>query len=93
LKIESIHTRELPVAREEVGTLIDGLGSRGDRLRPSDRWPTTPLELDGRSRSAPKSRQYQRLDLALYAPLCLGLAAGTVTVVRQADGSIKGGPR
>jgi hypothetical protein len=36
---------------------------------------------------------YQRLDLALYAPLCLGLAAGTAIVVRQTDGSIKGGPQ
>jgi hypothetical protein len=36
---------------------------------------------------------YRRLDLALYAPLCLCLAAGTAIVVRQTDGPIKGGPR
>jgi hypothetical protein len=88
LEVESIHTRELPVAPEEVGALLGGLGSRGDRLWPGDRWPTTPLELDGRSRSAPKSRQCPRLDLALYAPFCLGLAAGTAIAVREIEGSI-----
>jgi hypothetical protein len=36
---------------------------------------------------------YQRLDLAFYAPLCLGLAAGTAIVVRRTDRSIKGCPR
>jgi hypothetical protein len=36
---------------------------------------------------------YQRLDLALYAPLCLGLATGTTIAVRQTDGSITGGPQ
>jgi hypothetical protein len=36
---------------------------------------------------------YQRLDRAIYAPLCLGLAAGTAIVLRRTDGSIKGGPQ
>jgi Protein of unknown function (DUF3995) len=36
---------------------------------------------------------YQRLDLAVYAPLFLGLAAGTAIVARHSDGSIKGGPQ
>jgi hypothetical protein len=57
LQIESIHTRELPVAPEEVGALIDGLGSPGDHLWPSDRWPTTPLEIDGPLAAGAKSRQ------------------------------------
>jgi hypothetical protein len=47
VKIKRVHIRELPVAPEEVGALLDGLGSAGDRLWPTDRWPTTPLELDG----------------------------------------------
>jgi hypothetical protein len=92
LKIKSIHARELPGAPEEVSPLLDGLDSPGDGLWPSDRWPTTPLELDGRSRSAPKSHRYQRLDPALYPRRCLGLAAGTAITLRQTDGSIKGGP-
>jgi hypothetical protein len=92
LKIKSIHARELPVAPEEVSPLIDGLDPLGGHLWPSDRWPTTPLVLNGRSRSAPKSHRYQCLDPALYAPLCLGLASGTAITLRQTDGSIKGGP-
>jgi hypothetical protein len=57
LKITSIHTRELPVARDEVGALLDGLGSPDDRLWPTDRWPTTPLELDGPLAVGTQSRQ------------------------------------
>jgi uncharacterized protein DUF3995 len=57
LKIKSIHTRELPVTPEEVGVLLDGLGSPGDRLWPSDRWPTAPLELDGPLTVGIQSRQ------------------------------------
>jgi hypothetical protein len=57
LEIESIHTRELPVAPEEVGALLEGLGSPGDRLWPTDRWPTTPLEIDGPLTVGAQSRQ------------------------------------
>jgi len=57
LKIKSIHTRELPVAPEEAGALLDALGSPGDRLWPSDHWPTTPLELDGPLAVGTESRQ------------------------------------
>jgi uncharacterized protein DUF3995 len=57
LKIKSIHTRELPVAPEEVGALLDGLGSQGDRIWPTDRWPTTPLEIDGPLAVGAPSRQ------------------------------------
>jgi hypothetical protein len=57
LRIKSIHTRELPVAPKDVGALLDGLGSPGDRLWPTDRWPTTPLEIDGRLAVGARSRQ------------------------------------
>ena len=56
-KLMSIHTRELPVAAEDVGALLDGLGSPGDRLWPADRWPTTPLEIDGPLAVGAHSRQ------------------------------------
>lgn len=57
MNIESIHTRELPVAPEEIGALLDCLGSPGDRLWPTDRWPTTPLEIDGPLAVGAPSRQ------------------------------------
>jgi hypothetical protein len=57
LEIKSTHTRELPVAPEEVGALLDCLGSPGDRLWPTDRWPTTPLEIDGPLAVGARSRQ------------------------------------
>lgn len=57
MKIKSIHTRELPVSPEEVGALLDCLGSPGDRLWPTDRWPTTPLEIDGPLAVGAQSRQ------------------------------------
>jgi hypothetical protein len=47
-----------------------------------------PSDLRGRPEDT-----YQCLDLALYAPLCLGLAAGTAIAVRRTDDSIKGGPQ
>lgn len=47
MKLDSVHSRDLPVATEQVGALLDGLGGPADRLYPNERWPTTPLELDG----------------------------------------------
>jgi hypothetical protein len=57
MKVERIHSRELPVAPERVGALIDGLGGPDDRLWPTDRWPTTPLDLDGPLAIGTSSRQ------------------------------------
>jgi hypothetical protein len=55
--IQRVHTRELPVAAGQVGALIDDLGGAGDRLWPYERWPTTPLELDGPLAVGTSSRQ------------------------------------
>jgi hypothetical protein len=57
MKIHKVHSRELPVAPDEVGALLDALGTPGDRLWPTDRWPTTPLELDGPLAVGTQSRQ------------------------------------
>jgi hypothetical protein len=57
MKIRNVHSRELPVPPEEVGALIDGLGGPADRLWPTERWPTTPLELDGPLARGTESRQ------------------------------------
>lgn len=43
--IRNTHERVLDAPSAEVGTLIDGLASDGDRLWPKDRWP--PMRLDG----------------------------------------------
>lgn len=40
----SMHERRLPVSRDEVGALIDGLSSPRDRLWPRDAWPSMHLE-------------------------------------------------
>jgi hypothetical protein len=55
--VQNVHTRDLPVAAEQVGALIDGLGGAADRLWPYERWPTTPLELDGPLAEGTTSRQ------------------------------------
>jgi Protein of unknown function (DUF3995) len=55
--VRHIHTRDLPVAAGDVGALIDGLGGAADRLWPHERWPTTPLELDGPLAEGMTSRQ------------------------------------
>lgn len=47
MRVRRVHVRDLPVPVERVGALIGGLGGPADRLWPSERWPTTPLELDG----------------------------------------------
>lgn len=39
-----IHERDLPSPPEEVGALIDTLGSRRDRLWPRDAWPSMHLD-------------------------------------------------
>jgi hypothetical protein len=57
MKIENVHTRELPVPAEQLGALLDRLGGPADQLWPNDRWPTTPLELDGPLAVGTVSRQ------------------------------------
>jgi Protein of unknown function (DUF3995) len=57
LEIKSVHTRELPAAPEQVGALLDCLGSPDDPLWPTDRWPTTPLQIDGPLALGARSRQ------------------------------------
>jgi len=42
--VENVHERRLDATPEEVGALLDGLASPGDRLWPADRWP--PMRLD-----------------------------------------------
>lgn len=47
MNVHNVHSREIAAPPEPVGALLDSLGSEDDRLWPVDRWPTTPLELDG----------------------------------------------
>jgi Protein of unknown function (DUF3995) len=55
--VRHVHTRDLPVGAGDLGALIDGLGGAADRLWPRERWPTTPLELDGPLANGTTSRQ------------------------------------
>jgi hypothetical protein len=55
--VRNVHVRDLPVTPGRVGALIDGLGSATDRLWPTERWPTTPLEIDGPLAEGAASRQ------------------------------------
>jgi hypothetical protein len=55
--VRRLHTRDLAVAAGQVGSLIDELGGAADRLWPYERWPTTPLELDGPLAEGTTSRQ------------------------------------
>ncbi|GAB2708183.1 SRPBCC family protein [Nocardia thraciensis] len=44
MAVVNIHSRQLPVAQDEAGELIDALAGDGDRLWPQDRWP--PMRFD-----------------------------------------------
>jgi hypothetical protein len=74
MNVTNVHSRELAATPEQVGTLIDGLGSADDRLWPVDRWPATPFELDGplavgaRSRQGVLRRTQIRQTVAEYEP-------------------------
>ncbi|MBA3263316.1 MAG: DUF3995 domain-containing protein, partial [Thermoleophilaceae bacterium] len=57
MKIHNVHSRELPGTQDQIGALIDDLGTPEDRLWPTDRWTTTPLELDGPLAVGTQSRQ------------------------------------
>lgn len=42
--IVNVHFRDFAASQDEVGSLIDSLGSKDDRLWPSDRWPAMRFE-------------------------------------------------
>lgn len=42
--IHNVHERALTARREDVGALIDSLGSEADRLWPRDAWPAMRLD-------------------------------------------------
>ncbi|RDI49140.1 SRPBCC family protein [Nocardia mexicana] len=44
MAVVNIHSRQLPVAEDEVGGLIDSLAGVDDRLWPQDSWP--PMRFD-----------------------------------------------
>ena len=46
MRIESVHTRELSVAVEELGRLLDTLAGPDDRIWPIERWPNDPILFD-----------------------------------------------
>src|SRR5918992_4999972 len=46
MRIESIHTRELPVPVEEVGRILDTLAGPDDKIWPIERWPNDPIGFD-----------------------------------------------
>jgi uncharacterized protein DUF3995/polyketide cyclase/dehydrase/lipid transport protein len=46
LRIESIHTRELPVPADRLGELLDTLAGPNDRIWPIERWPNDPIGFD-----------------------------------------------
>jgi hypothetical protein len=46
MRIESIHTRELPVPVQELGQILDTLAGRDDKIWPIERWPNDPIGFD-----------------------------------------------
>jgi hypothetical protein len=46
MRIESIHTRELPVPVEELGRIFDTLAGPDDEIWPIERWPNDPIGFD-----------------------------------------------
>jgi hypothetical protein len=46
MRIESIHTRELPVGADELGQILDTLAGPDDKVWPIERWPHDRIEFD-----------------------------------------------
>jgi hypothetical protein len=46
MRIESVHTRELPVTAHELGRILDTLAGPDDKLWPIERWPNDPIGFD-----------------------------------------------
>ena len=46
MRIQNVHSRELPAPVERAWELVAGLASERDELWPIARWPTTPVEFD-----------------------------------------------
>jgi hypothetical protein len=46
MRIESIHTRELPVSPERLGQIVDTLAGPDDEIWPIERWPNDPIHFD-----------------------------------------------
>jgi len=44
--VRSVHSRDLPAGPERVGELVESLAGDRDQLWPTERWPTTPIELN-----------------------------------------------
>lgn len=47
MHVHNVHSRELAAPSEEVGAVLDSLGSDHDRLWPIERWPAMPFRLEG----------------------------------------------
>jgi hypothetical protein len=47
MRVENIHSRDIPATAAEVGAVLDSLGSEHDRLWPSRRWPTLRFKRSG----------------------------------------------
>ncbi len=48
MRVLNVHSRELPAPAERAWELVAGLASEHDKLWPSERWPTSPIEFDRR---------------------------------------------
>ena len=46
MRIQSVHSRDLPAPADRAWELINGLASEHDELWPLERWPTTPIAFD-----------------------------------------------
>jgi Protein of unknown function (DUF3995) len=46
MRIESVHTRELPVPDHKLGQILDTLAGPEDELWPIERWPNDPIGFD-----------------------------------------------
>ena len=46
MRIESIHSRELPVPAERLGQFLETLAGPDDEIWPIERWPNDPITFD-----------------------------------------------
>jgi len=47
MRVENIHSRDIPATAADVDAVLDSLGSEHDRLWPSRRWPTLRFKRSG----------------------------------------------
>jgi Protein of unknown function (DUF3995) len=88
MRIESTHTRELPVPANALGEILDTLAGPEDRIWPIERWPNDPIRFDRPlGVGASGGHGPMRYTVVAYEP------GGVVAFEFEPDSGLRGGHR